>query len=337
MSATQNSRFFPENSNVHSGIDRPAAGERVFDQSISIVGWVDCAGADASGCELQAWCDKTLLGSTPLLAEPADRNARTFHLLARFPEAISAETDAIIELALVSDRARTKENLSAVKVRVVPSHLRQKHYGQVLGPDQPSVLHRDNIYGSGPPVEEPSAEAVRLVLEYLPHSSHVLDVGCGAGAYGPPLIGAGHRWLGLEVNPAGCEILDRRGLPYRRSLQGQKQFPADDGEFDSAICIEVLEHVGNPGEFLGEIARVIRKRALFSVPNLEIIPYLASLQVVPWHLLEGDHKNFFTRTSLHSLLAPLFRTVIVFSYAEHPAATREGIRVHAHLFAVAAK
>ena len=63
----------------------------------------------------------------------------------------------------------------------------------------------------------------------------------------------------------------------------------------------MLEHVKDPETFLREIARVIRGRALFSVPNMEVLPYLHDWRVVPWHLLEGDHKNFFTRGQLAQL------------------------------------
>jgi hypothetical protein len=82
---------------------------------------------------------------------------------------------------------------------------------------------------------------------------------------------------------------------------------------------------------------VIRGRALFSVPNLEILPYLHEWGVVPWHLLEADHKNFFTRASLRTLLRKYFPHVEVFPYGEHPLKTRDGIPLHVHLFAVADK
>ena len=109
-----------------------------------------------------------------------------------------------------------------------------------------------------------------------------------------------------------------------------------DEEFDEAICIEVLEHIEHPEPFLEEISRIVRQRALFSVPNIEVIPYFKDWETVPWHMLEGDHKNFFTRTSLRELLAPHFSHVEVFSYSEHPLRTRDGIALHAHLCAVAA-
>ena len=194
-----------------------------------------------------------------------------------------------------------------------------------------------NIYGSGPPVLEPGTEILRLVLGYLSAGSSVLDVGCGAGAYASGLVAAGHQWTGLELNPHCLQLLQERGLPFRRITPSAQAFPCGNEEFDEVICIEVLELIEDPKSFLQELSRVVRKRTLFSVPNIEVIPYFKDWEAVPWHLLEGDHKNFFTRASLRELLAPHFSCVEVFSYIEHPLRTRDGIALHAHLFAVADK
>ena len=59
--------------------------------------------------------------------------------------------------------------------------------------------------------------------------------------------------------------------------------------------------------------------------------------LVPWHLLEADHKNFFTRGNLGGVLRNHFARVEVFSYADHPLRTPDGIALHGHLFAVADK
>ena len=346
MSTIENSRFFPENSHFRARIDSPRPHERVFDQVIPISGQFDLEGAEPSNWRVQAWSNDTLIGETALLSsdpesqsgkESCGTNVARFRLLARFPQSIDAERDLTIRVTAMKNAGQIKHVIGDLSVRVVPSGLDRKHYGDVLQPTQKLLLHRENIYGSGPPVQEANPEGVRFVLEYLPRRSRVLDVGCGAGAYAPPLIAAGHTWLGLEVNPACHAILERRALPYRQSKPNEEVFPVENQEFDCAICVEVLEHIANPNSFLSEIARAIRQRAIFSVPNLEIIPYFASLQVVPWHLLEADHKNFFTRTSLHALLSQYFRRVEVFSYATHPVHTREGIPLHAHLFAIADK
>ena len=342
MSTIENSRFFPENSRLRGEIYSPRPRERVFDQSISISGRIDLDDAERSDCRVQAWWNDALIGETALLSRDPrsdgdQESSAAFRLLARFPQPIDSERDIKIRVTVTRNPSQTRHSIGELSVRAVPSGLDRKHYGDVFQPTQQLLLRRDNIYGSGPPVEEANPEAVQLVLEYLPRRSRVLDVGCGAGAYGPPLIAAGHTWLGLEVNPVCCAILDRRALPYRQSKTDEQVFPVENQEFDCAICIEVLEHIANPDSFLSEIARAIRQRAIFSIPNLEVIPYFSSLQIVPWHLLEADHKNFFTRASLEALLSQHFRTVEVFSYATHPVPTREGITVHAHLFAVAGK
>jgi hypothetical protein len=85
---------------------------------------------------------------------------------------------------------------------------------------------------------------------------------------------------------------------------------------------------------VAEIRRVVRRRLLVSVPNVELIPSLHPLAVVPWHLLEADHKNFFSRASLRHLLGQHFRRVEVLDYAPLPLRTVEGLPLHIHLFAV---
>jgi SAM-dependent methyltransferase len=230
-----------------------------------------------------------------------------------------------------------EDEIARQSARLVPAFLRERPFGDVLFPENTTLLHRENIYGSGPPIEEPGVEVMNLLLQYLPAKSSVVDVGCGAGADGPGLMAAGHDWLGLEANSYCCEILERRQLPFRRVDPEKHELPCADREWESAICIEVLEHVKEPAVFLREIARITRARVLFSVPNMEVIPYLYDWRVVPWHLLEADHKNFFTRESLRSLLSGFFRHVEIFPYGEHPLRTRDGVAVHVHLFAVADK
>ncbi|MEO5959041.1 MAG: hypothetical protein ABIZ49_05000 [Opitutaceae bacterium] len=57
--------------------------------------------------------------------------------------------------------------------------------------------------------------------------------------------------------------------------------------------------------------------------------------VVPWHILEADHKNFFTRWSLVALLREFFPHVEVLAHTRHPLATAEGAPVFYNLFAIA--
>jgi SAM-dependent methyltransferase len=315
-------------------IESPVPGQNVYDEAILISGFVDLGDRDPISCLVRAFVDDRVIAETQLLFPRANDGHLGFRMLGRIPPSSSEPLDVVLRvLAGSGDPGLSAE----YTIRLIPARLRDRPYGDVVSPENETLLHRENIYGSGPPIEEPGVEVSDLVRAYLPERASVVDVGCGAGAYGPPLIAAGHEWLGLETNDYCCTILTRRRLPFRKVDPAAPRLPAADSEFDSAICVEVLEHTKDPDTFAAEIARIIRHRALFSVPNLELLPYLHDWGVVPWHLLEGDHKNFFTRASLHALLSRFFRHVEIFPYGEHPLRTRDGVPLFVHFFAVADK
>jgi SAM-dependent methyltransferase len=309
-------------------IESPAAGQSVYDEALFITGWIRGAELDPVSCLVRASVDGRDCGETLLLFPAAEGDRLRFRILGRLAPGFAEPRDVILRVeadSVVAERT----------IRVIPASLRERPYGDVVHPENETLLHRENIYGSGPPIEEPGVEVLELLRAYLPAGSSVIDVGCGAGAYGPPLRAAGHDWLGLEANAYCCDILTRRQLPFRRV--DSDRLPASDAEFDCAICIEIAEHTKDPATFVSEIARIVRRRALFSVPNMELLPYLHDWRVVPWHLLEGDHKNFFTRASLHALLARSFSRIEIFPYGEHPLRTRDGVALYVHLFAVGEK
>ena len=303
-----------EPSALPAAIDLPAPGQSIYDEAIFVSGWFQAANRDRASCCVRAYVGDRCCAETNILfprPEAADRLG--FRMLGKISPA-SEPREAILRVTGSWD-GRTEQTLAEQRVRLVPAQLRERPYGEVVSPENATVLHRENIYGSGPPIEEAGVEVSDLLNAYLPERSSVVDVGCGAGAYGPGLMAAGHSWLGLEANAHCCSILERRQLPFRRVDPESGNLPCADGEYDCAICIEVLEHVKDPEKFLAEIARVVRGRALFSVPNMELLPYLHDWRVVPWHLLEGDHKNFFTRASFSGLLSRFFHRVEIFPMA----------------------
>ncbi|HEY2139086.1 MAG TPA: class I SAM-dependent methyltransferase [Chthoniobacterales bacterium] len=325
-------------------IESPAPGQNVYDEAVFISGWIYCRDRDPRPSCVRAYLDDHCCGETRnLFARPeiAERERFPdgvvvgFRVFGRMVPPLGETRRAALRIAALFNG--TAEMLATQNVELIPAGLRERPYGSVVSPANDRLLHRENIYGSGPPIEEAGVEVSNLLHAYLPVGASVVDVGCGAGAYGPPLMASGHDWLGLEANAHCLEILKRRELPFRTVDLLRGDLPCTDGEYDSAVCIEVLEHTKEPEKFVSEIARIIRGRALFSVPNLELLPYLHDWRVVPWHLLEGDHKNFFTRGNLSGLLNRFFREVEIFPYGEHPLRTRDGVPLYVHLLAIADK
>ena len=114
-----------------------------------------------------------------------------FRFLARAAGGNEASREATIQLTVSWNGDAAEYSIGKVPVHLVPAFLQNRHFGEVVFPAQSRVLHRENIYGSGPPVLEPGVEMLRLILDYLSPRSSVLDVGCGAGAYGPAVIACG--------------------------------------------------------------------------------------------------------------------------------------------------
>ena len=172
-----------------------------------------------------------------------------------------------------------------------------------------------------------------LLKRYIAPGETVLDVGCGVGAYADGLIAHGVDWTGCEAAAPLCATVIARGLPCVQVIDNH--LPFEDAAFDRSICIEVLEHIPQPAHFVAEIARVTREAAYFSVPNAELIPLMRPLGAVPWHLLELDHKNFFSRYSLEHLLRRYFMHVEILQYGPLSIKSIEGLPLPCHLFAVA--
>jgi SAM-dependent methyltransferase len=89
----------------------------------------------------------------------------------------------------------------------------------------------------------------------------VLDVGCGKKPYRD--LFRCSDYIGLEYDTP-----DNRKSKQADFFYDGKTFPFSDGEFDSIICNEVLEHVFNPDQFLSEIIRVLKPsgKMLMTVP-----------------------------------------------------------------------
>lgn len=104
-------------------------------------------------------------------------------------------------------------------------------------------------------------EARRLLRagKGLPDDAHVLDVGCGDGfhlgllrEHGP----AGWTLHGVDTDPRAIAAARRRGLDVEEGLVEDSSVPT--GSIDLALCIQTIEHVGDPLALLRTIGRLLK-------------------------------------------------------------------------------
>jgi SAM-dependent methyltransferase len=321
-------------------IDAPGDGDLVQRHAFHVEGWAHAEGA--AGQRVGAFIDDVPIGSTRLIIERPDVAAALqrpeiarcgFSFACVIPERLRDRSTLNVEIALLD--ARGGRHVVAKRwLRLSKQDYRLNGHGEVLRESSTAVLKRENVYGSGPPSPIADGRCVSLVRRYLRRHERILDVGCGIGAYGRVLEPEGFNWTGCEVRADFCAAVRACGL--RAELVAGPRLPFEDASFDAALCIEVLEHIDDYSAFVAEIRRVVRRRALFSVPNFESIPVMALNYAIPWHMLESDHKNFFTRWSLGAALSASFAHVEVFEYgALDRFRTEDGLPVFNHLFAIA--
>jgi 2-polyprenyl-3-methyl-5-hydroxy-6-metoxy-1,4-benzoquinol methylase len=149
----------------------------------------------------------------------------------------------------------------------------------------------------------------RLFDHAAPRS--VIDVGCGEGVLtyrwaqrlgSAPVVG-----LDLEDPKLQAEWETRRLPNLEFRTMAPDRLPCNDGEFDLATAIEVLEHVPDPDQTLAEMTRVARGHLLVSVPreplwralNVARGAYVRELGNTPGHINHFTKRGFVKLLSRH--------------------------------------
>src|SRR5215468_11024306 len=127
----------------------------------------------------------------------------------------------------------------------------------------------------------------------------VLDVGCGGGLIAEPLARMGARVTGLDPAIENIEAARRhaagQGLDIDYRAGRVEELMAEGRTFDAVVCLEVLEHVPDPGAFVGACANLVRPDGLMlmSTLNRTLKAYLLAIiggeYVLRW-LPVGTHQ-----------------------------------------------
>ena len=143
----------------------------------------------------------------------------------------------------------------------------------------------------------------------------ILDFGCGVGGYSARLTQLGFDCTAADINP---DFLNRaKGLGLKTSLIKENKLDFPDNYFDTAIAIEVMEHLENPAVAIKEMKRVAKNNIIITVPNCTPLIKLSVGRITLDHMTfmqtpAVDHINFFTTSSLQELLKKEFPIVKIY-------------------------
>lgn len=169
--------------------------------------------------------------------------------------------------------------------------------GSPLPPETLVAIDREIRVGFlHPRLRKPNYLERRFILDSLRRTAchlkpgRLLDVGCGIKPYESILRPPDSEYVGIDY-PVTAET---QGRPWTKAdvFADCVDMPFKDGEFDSVICTQVLEHVSEPKALLQEIGRVLKPGGvlLISVP-------------MSWPHHEEPHDFYrYTRYGLEHLL-----------------------------------
>lgn len=117
---------------------------------------------------------------------------------------------------------------------------------------------------------------VKICKKYF--TGRLIDIGCGEKPYADMIKPYITEHIGIDHQDTlhDKSNIDRFGTAY--------DIPAEDGEFDSALCTAVLEHLEEPDKAIAECNRVLKPGgvAIYTVPFI-------------WHLHE-EPRDFYRFT-----------------------------------------
>jgi len=213
-------------------------------------------------------------------------------------------------------------------------------------------------------VDPASHTAGAFVIDFVGTGRRVLEVGCGPGSITSVLHTKRQcRVTGIELDPNAIEKVTPFCEAVIRADLNSSDWPglvADKAPFDVVVAADVLEHLQDPRETLGRMARLLSPEGflIISLPHACHAAVVACLidgdfQYRDWGLLDRTHVRFFGLANMQTLfisaglkivdyrfvIKPPEETEFAASWSRLPASLRQalGCVPHANVYQVVIK
>lgn len=142
-----------------------------------------------------------------------------------------------------------------------------------------------------------------LVQLSLPGPGHVLEVGIGEGFSTEKImkmLPSGSHFEASEYRSDLVQLAQQRNPGLSITRESIYTLNRGAASFDLVVCLEVLEHLEDPGAALAELRRVTARHAIVSVPrepiwhllNLMRGKYLSAFGNTPGHIQHWSTRSF---------------------------------------------
>ena len=157
-------------------------------------------------------------------------------------------------------------------------------------------------------------QMARLIERRLPAGSRILDLGAGAGAFSARLHDAGYAVEALDVDETKWRAEE---VPFRVLDVDQGLPTSATGSYDGISCLEVIEHLENPWQFMREVFPLVRPGGYLFLSTPNTTSFLSRAIF----LIKGRFHQFDSPDLLYGHINPMT------AFEVETAATRAGWRV----------
>jgi len=145
---------------------------------------------------------------------------------------------------------------------------------------------------------KPLHEINPLRVDYIERESQgltgksVVDIGCGGGILAEALAQRGARVTGIDMAELSLKVarlhLHESGLEVNYQLATAESFAEDNpASFDIVTCLEMLEHVPNPGSVIDAAAKLLKPGGLLFLSTINRNPKSFALGILGAEYLLG--------------------------------------------------
>jgi len=159
-------------------------------------------------------------------------------------------------------------------------------------------------------IEEMSNEIYDTASLAVKGGGRILDVGCGDGHFALHIKDKYDEIYGAEIAKEAALIAQKQNV-FTSLMDLNLSLSYKDNTFDAVTCLDVIEHLLNPGSFIDEIYRVLRPdgQLVLTTPNIRNFRNLYTLvfkgvfpQTSPdTFVWGGGHLHFFTREDIKNI------------------------------------
>ncbi len=116
---------------------------------------------------------------------------------------------------------------------------------------------------------------LQFIMKNIPASRpRILDVGCGGGILSEALSRAGAQVTAIDLSPESLQVAKRHAQAHGlaidyRFASAEETASQHPGEYDAVTCMEMLEHVPQPGKVIAACSQALKpgSHAYFSTIN----------------------------------------------------------------------